>query len=145
MFLQMLVLLWHVIVDDIIYPALLKGNPVPRRPVNQEPQIEPLKDIQEAAEILRRSHWTIRRDCQSGKNSGHPIGPSDSVRAGRTPSSDCAVPWRSGYSECGDKRRCEREGWRGAMIHEVKLAHEISNLQPKQARLWFEPLLKDRR
>jgi len=31
------------------------------------------------------------------------------------------------------------------MIHEVKLAYEISNLQPKQARLWFEPLLKDRR
>jgi len=40
---------------------------VPRRPVNQEPQIEPLKDIQEAAEILRRSHWTIRRDVRAGK------------------------------------------------------------------------------
>ena|SRR5438876_11416124 len=45
----------------------LTGNPVPRRPVNQEPQIEPLKDIQEAAEILRRSHWTIRRDVRAGK------------------------------------------------------------------------------
>ena len=40
---------------------------MPRRPVNQEPQIEPLKDIQEAAEILRRSHWTIRRDVRAGK------------------------------------------------------------------------------